>query len=101
MTDSSLSDLESLVSLTPSVSKLLNQSHTTLFGPENEAFTKAFDELERRYLWSEWGSEGRIRVLSNHIVSHAPGNGSIPFASAGAAGVGWRGSVVAHGPLTG
>jgi hypothetical protein len=52
--------------------------HSTVFAPTNEAFEKTFDELDRRYLWSEWAGEARRKILQSHLVADAiPSKGEV------------------------
>jgi uncharacterized surface protein with fasciclin (FAS1) repeats len=71
----------------------------TLFAPDNLAFDKAFDELEKRYLWSEWGHEARVRVLGRHIVENIRGDKNKRSNDKPMPDVGWRGSFIGQGSV--
>lgn len=75
--------------------------HTTVFAPSNAAFDKAFDELERRYLWSEWGLEARKRILGNHILLNASSEVHEDRKYEHLPSVGWRGSFFGKKPKEG
>lgn len=73
-TFTSLLSLPSPMVYSPDASSQLNlssQHHLTVFAPSNKAFDDVFDELDKRYLWSEWGAEGRNKVLGAHLVVNA------------------------------
>ncbi len=40
----------------------------TIFAPSNDAFTDAFDDIERRYLEGGYGSEGVGRIVAGSVV---------------------------------
>jgi hypothetical protein len=49
---------------------LSRAEHITIFAPTNAAFDR-FDELEKRYLWSEFGAEARRKILEGHLLMDA------------------------------
>jgi hypothetical protein len=49
---------------------LSRAEHITIFAPTNAAFDR-FDELEKRYLWSEFGVEARKKILEGHLLVDA------------------------------
>jgi len=111
--DPELSDFASLVSMTslpllPRSNKshagswnISRAAHSTVFAPSNAAFDNTFDELERRYLFSEWGSEARRRILENHIILDASARVRDGAKRERLPRVGWRGSFVGRKPQEG
>jgi hypothetical protein len=60
----------------PAPWNLSRAEHATIFAPTNMAFDR-FDELEKRYLWSEFGAEARRKILEGHLLMDAtPSNTS-------------------------
>lgn len=54
----------------PEPRNLSRAEHATIFAPTNTAFDR-FDELEKRYLWSEFGVEARKKILEGHLLVDA------------------------------
>jgi hypothetical protein len=54
----------------PAPWNLSRAEHITIFAPTNAAFDR-FDELEKRYLWSEFGVEARKKILEGHLLVDA------------------------------
>nr|XP_019047790.1 hypothetical protein I302_04407 [Kwoniella bestiolae CBS 10118]OCF26720.1 hypothetical protein I302_04407 [Kwoniella bestiolae CBS 10118] len=53
---------------TPLPDSFATSPHITLFAPSNEAFSSAFDDIEKGYLEGPYGEEGTARILAGGVV---------------------------------
>jgi solute carrier family 25 carnitine/acylcarnitine transporter 20/29 len=52
----------------PLPSNLTTAPHLTVFAPSNDAIQQAFDDVEKRYLESDYGVEAIGRIMAGGVI---------------------------------
>lgn len=52
----------------PLPSDLTTAPHLTVFAPSNDAIQQAFDDVEKRYLESDYGVEATGRIMAGGVI---------------------------------